>query len=397
MCSLRHAANSSSDNIPTAYNLLLAKKKLWPVDPMVEQNWSGRGQHAEFQKHERSLVDTILQTQEILGSSSSAVVQSVRCKRIILARKSIWCNPGRTMTRAAAIEEVAHLVRLKHAHIVRVIGTYVIGHELSILIYPVAQYNLDTFLHQATAPETPKSERAECLIHLPRFILCLSEALAYIHQQLVKHMDIKPQNILVRETGSFQEAHEVPSRFKIYIADFGISRSYKTSEATETEGPTMFTRKYAAPEVVDYDKRGLAADIFSLGCVFTEVVATMAGLDNNGNSFTFALRTLLQANEFRDASYQANVESVCRLMDAVGRKSTLSPDELWLHIIPLSTYTHMIHHMLEKKPAKRPSARVLLNYWDLVQWDNRSWCCDHVPDVLEATPETPASDAALST
>jgi hypothetical protein len=68
------------------YAQLLRRQKLWPVDPMVEQNWSGRGQHAKFEKDEQNLINIILEVQDDLGSTRTAVVQSVKCRRILLAR-----------------------------------------------------------------------------------------------------------------------------------------------------------------------------------------------------------------------------------------------------------------------------------------------------------------------
>ncbi|KAF1980167.1 hypothetical protein BU23DRAFT_396924, partial [Bimuria novae-zelandiae CBS 107.79] len=61
----------------------------------------------------------------------------------------------------------------------------------------------------------------------------------------------------------------------VYITDFGLAKYYTSIATSETEGPTMFTRKYAAPEVVEQDKRGFAADIFSLGCVFVEIITVI--------------------------------------------------------------------------------------------------------------------------
>jgi hypothetical protein len=114
------------------YAKLSAQKKLWPIDPEVEQDWSGRGQHAEFQKDEQKLINEVLEVQENLGSTRTAIVQSVKCRRILLARKTITCGK-QTMTKQEAIEEVSHLTRLNHAYILRVVGTYVKGRELSIL------------------------------------------------------------------------------------------------------------------------------------------------------------------------------------------------------------------------------------------------------------------------
>jgi serine/threonine protein kinase len=49
------------------------------------------------------------------------------------------------------------------------------------------------------------------------FIGCLSNAIAFIHKENIKHMDIKPKNLLVWARKGRD--------FKTYVADFGIARS----------------------------------------------------------------------------------------------------------------------------------------------------------------------------
>ncbi|KAH6868631.1 hypothetical protein BKA58DRAFT_459516 [Alternaria rosae] len=115
------------------YAQLPRTQKLWPVDPMVEQNWSERGQHAKFEKDEQSLINSILEVQDDLGSTCTDTVQSVRCRRILLVRKTITCGKH-TMAKEEAVKEVTHLTRLNHAHILRDIGTYVKTRHLSILL-----------------------------------------------------------------------------------------------------------------------------------------------------------------------------------------------------------------------------------------------------------------------
>lgn len=192
----------------------------------------------------------------LLGNGTFAHVESVRCKRIRLARKTIRFH--REMKREDAIKEVEHLQRLSHRHIVQLVGTYVIGRELCILMYPVAEYNLAEFLPLASQSPAPSPER----MNLLGFFCCLANAIAYLHDCHIKHLDIKPQNILVRrETGM---------SYAIYIADFGIARSYKCALDAETEGPTTCTKKYAAPEVIMHSKRdfsvGQYTQILSRSC-----------------------------------------------------------------------------------------------------------------------------------
>jgi serine/threonine protein kinase len=354
---------------------------LWPVDPEYEQNWSGRGQHTEFQKEERKLVDKILQVEETLGSTSTAVVQSVRCKRILLARKTIRCN--RNITRDKAIDEVTHLNRLRHAHVVRVIGTYIIGQELSILLYPVATSDLENLLQDMSQ----QGSNSWFYYRLQHIIVCLSNALAYIHQNVTKHMDIKPKNILIKRRS--KREHD----YFVYIADFGIARSYTSLEATETDGPTMFTRKYAAPEVVDRDKRGLSADVFSMGCVFAEIMAVSVydfvhlptlsleigkGTRERTLCYPF-LGQILNSNSHGDTSYQANLGAVNEFLDELALSRPQSRcDGLWQDFGYPPSYIDIIKLMLHADPKKRPSATYLQRKWFL------SECCMKGPEPLEA-------------
>jgi serine/threonine protein kinase len=347
---------------------------LLPVASLLEKDWSGRGQHTEFQKHEKKLVDSILDAQEVLGSTRTAIVQSVRCKRILLARKTVRCN--RNFSKEKAIEEAAHLNKLDHSHVVQVIGTYIMGNELSILMYPVAEYNLESFTNDLDPRSHTEAEWINRLLSLRSFIGCLVVAVEYLHSHMTKHMDIKPQNILVRNVS--RSTVPCVGAFKIYIADFGISRSYENLDAIETEGPTMFTPKYAAPEVVDKQKRGLSADIFSLGCVIVEIVTTLdyyfrdTKIVSPETRYTATIRKstdgqhplhdlyeILKSHEYGDTSYQANVDAVC---DFLGEKSMSD-----------------LPKMLSRNPQDRPSATSLAS-----DFKHRRKCCMSAADPLEA-------------
>jgi serine/threonine protein kinase len=360
----------------------LESKGLWPLNPTTESNWSSRGQHVEFQRHEREEINSILQVSATLGCTNSAVVDSVKCKRIYLARKTIFC--GRNFTKEQAIEEVAHLDKIQHSHIVRVVGTYTIAKELSILLYPVAEYNLDTFLREMadlfTNPTSQETDVPNYGMSVSKFFGCLCNAVTFLHSKMVKHMDLKPKNILVRKMKHHTAAHNSP--WKIYIADFGIARSYASLAASETEGPTMFTRKYAAPEVVDWDKRGFSADIFSLGCVFVEIAATLAqmyaysGRNSCPEDFVEKLDALVADGA---ASYQASIPAV----QAFTRALQLGRVMHYYLRFRQKFAGDMIAQMLSLSPASRPTARILAAYFG-----NGDRCCSAAgtPDPLEAFP-----------
>ena len=63
-----------------------------------------------------------------------------------------------------------------------------------------------------------------CLIR--DWFYCLGNGLAYIHQQMIRHKNVKPSNILVK--GSM-----------VLCADFGIAYDFKTEATSSTEGQQL--------------------------------------------------------------------------------------------------------------------------------------------------------------
>jgi serine/threonine protein kinase len=94
----------------------------------------------------------------------------------------------------------------------------------------------------------------------------VAEALVYAHSQNIVHRDIKPENILIeRSTG------------RAVVTDFGIARAIERasdiSSVTST-GLTLGTPTYMSPEQAAAERYiDGRSDVYSLGCVFYEVLA----------------------------------------------------------------------------------------------------------------------------
>jgi serine/threonine protein kinase len=320
-------------------------------------DWSGRGQHAEFEAVEEP--DIPLTLEKALGHSASALVESVRCRRIRLARKTVAVS--RRLRKEEVIKEVEHLQRLKHSHIIRVVGTYTLPRKLSILLYPVADHTLDQFL-DSIADESFPEECSARLYSVSTFLRCLAKAVAYIHDTAMKHMDIKPKNLLVRDMRNSTICNQ--GQYKIYIADFGIARSYRSVDDCNTGSPTAYTPMYAAPEVVAQEPRDQKADIFSLGAVYAEMLAVLA--DEGENTCNMDLLLKIRDRNPTDRSYQANAREI----------------QGWLRGLSINTYgfesdsndshiTELVARMLSVDPAERPTATTLVNNIPFL-----AFCCD---------------------
>ena len=164
-----------------------------------------------------------------------------------------------TRTREAMQEfhrEMKIMRRLKHQHIVRYIGSYTDKKDLGLVMSPIAECDLAGYLHNTcTRPEHHPTLRT--------FYGCLATALAYLHANQIKHRDIKPQNILVH-------------RASVLLTDFGLS--HETLDTTYG-GTRPGTIRYQSPEVAAFEKRNATADVWSLGCVFLEILTALHGHD----------------------------------------------------------------------------------------------------------------------
>jgi serine/threonine protein kinase len=333
-----------------------------------ELNWSGKGQHVTFLPTDT----TPLRLISHLGASMTAKVDKVLCRRIALARKTIRCS--RQWSIADAMREMHHLQNLRHFHIVQLVGSYLQGRDFSILMYPAADCHLGTFLEDAVDFGGSSNDYHQRIGFLGRSFACLTSAIAYIHKHTTKHMDIKPQNILVRET------HFEDNRWRIYIADFGLSRSFTSQGHSQTDGPTSRTPRYCAPEVFQYELRGRSADIFSLGCVLLEMMTVISGKDPQD----FAD---FRRGEGTDDSFHANLPRVLQWANNVCFKWCLPHPHVGMEVSldrgrpPFNLYQRdAVCMMVDCDPAARPTAEELLKYPIFPPWP----CCNSSPEEYVA-------------
>ncbi|KAL0257371.1 hypothetical protein SLS55_008182 [Diplodia seriata] len=179
---------------------------------------------------------------------------------------------------------------------------------------------------------------------------------------LIKHMDIKPKNLLVRKS-----AAQLGPNAKVYLADFGIARSYNSALDAETCSPTPYTPVFAAPEVVTQDIRGFKADVFSMGCVFAEILSALAGSRDE----------LLQRREegTSDRSFQANIDAVKEYIGGLPLQQGTSPFAAREGCLK----------MLNADPDERPDSETLCRL--LGAHALGDGCCFAGADRLEAAME----------
>ena len=144
------------------------------------------------------------------------------------------------------MKEIKAWEDLSHENIVKI-------HEVNILPVPYVEMEyLGSSLADLQKP-LPPGDAA-------RIIRDIARGLSYAHSQGIIHRDIKPQNILMTETG-------IPR-----ITDWGMSKVMGTGMLPTITG---FSLSYAAPEQITPGKFGdtdQRTDIYQLGVVFYELL-----------------------------------------------------------------------------------------------------------------------------
>ena len=186
-----------------------------------------------------------------LGRGSSAIVDEVKMEGcgVRFARKRILCYTQDQ--KRSILREVMIMARLKHPHVIRFVASYQQMNSINYLLRPVADCNL---LQYMSGQHSSLDYRSR----MQRWFSCLASGLQYLHNSGVRHRDIKPSNMLLRDD-------------RILYTDFGSSNMIPDDDSSESESAD-FTERYAAPEVFR-GRRGRAADVFALGCVYIEIFA----------------------------------------------------------------------------------------------------------------------------
>lgn len=208
-----------------------------------------------------------LQVTKSLGSGAFSVVNEVfdvntgKTFARKLLKKRVDSKDKQQLRKC--IREVLHLEELVgDRHVVQLAGSYVWNNEIGILLEPVAEHDLKDYIQKFLSNSPLERQPMEAtLLHT---FGCLSLTLCRIGQdRLLRHKDIKPENILV---------HKNDFMFTDFGSAVAILEGRTMSTGTNVGGVTDM---YCAPEVLRAEQRDMTTDVFSLGCVYLEIIAAI--------------------------------------------------------------------------------------------------------------------------
>ncbi|PHH59717.1 hypothetical protein CDD81_2635 [Ophiocordyceps australis] len=303
-----------------------------------------------------------------LGIGAFGSVDKIQHGGVALARKRITRTRGLTLSDLR--QEALTMRKLDHCHVVKLVATYAPRpFELCLLIWPAALCSLSSLLQDIECLRLGNGDREDIVqrlygLHLRdddapapplgaddtttyRFLCsligCLARALAYCHAKGVRHLDIKPSNILLN-----------PNR--VYLADFGISQDVSDRDHTTIDGAPG-TEKWRAPELHGSHGSSMQlSDIYSLGLVYLNIATVLysSRLADFEDSLRYSHCLCLDERlRIREEKVKKHLDGLSACCLATPRFALGHDGQETVRPRPLVT---LIAQMLSRNPRSRPSA-----------------------------------------
>ncbi|KAL1560555.1 Mitogen-activated protein kinase 10 [Salvia divinorum] len=185
--------------------------------------------------------------------------------------------------------------------------------------------------------------------HHQFFLYQLLRALKYIHTANVYHRDLKPKNILAN------------ANCKLKICDFGLARvAFNDTPTTIFWTDYVATRWYRAPELCGsfFSKYTPAIDIWSIGCIFAEVVTGKPLFPGKNVVHQLDMITDLLGTPSMDTISHVRNEKARRYLTSMRKKQPIPFAQKFPNADPLAL--RLLERLLAFDPKDRPTAEQAL-------------------------------------
>lgn len=204
------------------------------------------------------------------------------------------------------IKEAKILSEVHHPYIVNVLEVF----EENNTAYIAMEYIAGNSLKDKLAKEGMLPE-AEVL----RYIHQIGEALQFVHQKNILHLDIKPSNILIDKDNNAR------------LIDFGVSKRYDVGE--QETSTTMLTLSKGFASIEQYDNEGIQSfspcpDIYSLGATMYNLLTGKIPTE----SILRATRPFARPRELNPAISEQTEQVILKAMEIIPANRYQSVEEM---------------------------------------------------------------------
>lgn len=212
------------------------------------------------------------------------------------------------------LKEAKIISSLNHPNIVRILDVFEENNTAYYVMEYVNGYSLADRVNKYGALN--EGDAVE-------YIKQIGNALGYIHQQHINHLDIKPANIMIRRSDN-----------KAILIDFGVSKQYDMQGGQTSTTPVGMSHGYAPME--QYNAGGVSTfspqtDIYSLGATLYKLVTGNTppqagdilndGLPELPSSISKAVaKTIKKSMQVRKIDRYNNIDEFLRELDGVSQQ-----------------------------------------------------------------------------
>lgn len=187
------------------------------------------------------------------------------------------------------------------------------------------------------------------LEHYQFFLYQLLRGLKYIHTANVFHRDLKPKNILAN------------ADCKLKICDFGLARvAFNDTPTAIFWTDYVATRWYRAPELCGsfFSKYTPAIDIWSIGCIFAEILTGKPLFPGKNVVHQLDLMTDMLGTPSAEAIARVRNEKARRYLSSMRKKKPIPFSQKFPNADPSAL--RLLEKMLAFEPKDRPNAEEAL-------------------------------------
>ncbi len=157
---------------------------------------------------------------------------------------------------AKFVKEARTISQMEHPNIIRIFDVF---KENNTAYYVMEYIEGESLAEMVNRRGCIPEEEALC------YIRCVADALDYVHQKHINHLDVKPGNILVRNSDK-----------RVLLIDFGLSKQYDASGNQTSTTPVGISHGYAPIE--QYKQNGVQefspqTDIYALGATLYKLLS----------------------------------------------------------------------------------------------------------------------------
>lgn len=255
------------------------------------------------------------------------------------------------------IKEARILSEVHHPYIVNVLEVFEEHNTAYIAMEYIDGYSLKSLLEkEGMLPEN----------QVLYYIRQIGEALQFVHEKNILHLDIKPSNILIDKNGNAR------------LIDFGVSKRYDIEQ--EETSTTMLTLSKGFAAIEQYDNEGIqqfspCPDIYSLGATIYNLLTGKIPTE----SILRATRPLKRPRELNPAISEQTEAVILKAMQIIPSDRYASIKEL-LSKLPQTTFKPEL-------PAKQATTSPTEEETTLVyQGNNQSSLPSDEEETMVASP-----------